>query len=165
MIANRQPDSSLCLRLLIIMLNFDFFLYVSLNKNEGSELFQPHNNTRNGKNLSLSPPCFQDTFRRHSCNRSNYSILVILVYCLWAGRTRLFHALCLCLVAWFLSFFESWTVLFNCLTVCKLCILCESCAIRHIFTCVAKGESRSKSRITPSVSPSVCPKILSSQLF
>ena len=38
-----------------------------------------------------------------------------------------------------------------------------------IFFCVAKGESRSRSAVTPSVRPSVCPsvlpKILSSQLL
>ncbi|XP_078315533.1 uncharacterized protein LOC144619951 isoform X2 [Crassostrea virginica] len=38
-----------------------------------------------------------------------------------------------------------------------------------VFTCVAKGESRSRSAVTPSVCPSVCPsvrpKILSSQLL
>ena len=34
-----------------------------------------------------------------------------------------------------------------------------------IFTCVAKGESRSRSLVTPSVCSSVHPKILSSQLL
>ena len=34
-----------------------------------------------------------------------------------------------------------------------------------IFTCVAKGESRSRSLVTPSVCSSVRPKILSSQLL
>ena len=34
-----------------------------------------------------------------------------------------------------------------------------------IFTCVAEGESRSRSAVTPSVCPSVRPKILSSQLL
>ena len=34
-----------------------------------------------------------------------------------------------------------------------------------IFTCVAKGESRSRSAVTPSVCPSVRTKILSSQLL
>ena len=43
----------------------------------------------------------------------------------------------------------------------------------EVFTCVAEGESRSRSAVTPSVHPSVCPsvcpsvrpKILSSQLL
>ena len=34
-----------------------------------------------------------------------------------------------------------------------------------IFTCVAEGESRSRSAVTPSVCPFVRPKILSSQLL
>ena len=34
-----------------------------------------------------------------------------------------------------------------------------------IFTCVAKGESRSRSAVTPSVCPSVRPKILSSHVL
>ena len=34
-----------------------------------------------------------------------------------------------------------------------------------VFTCVAEGESRSRSAVTPSVCPSVRPKILSSQLL
>ena len=33
------------------------------------------------------------------------------------------------------------------------------------FTCVAEGESRSRSAVTPSICPSVRPKILSSQLL
>ena len=47
----------------------------------------------------------------------------------------------------------------------KRCCVIYKCHIQVSFTCVANGESRSRSAVTPSVCPSVRPKILSSQLL
>ena len=53
----------------------------------------------------------------------------------------------------FVSFFDY--------IICNLCTAKTCEQVEMIFTCVTKGESRSRSAVTPSV----CPKILSSQLL